>query len=158
MGNAQVMTAKVAWDNAAYWSVTALLFFQRRLRRPEFMVSIDPVLRRFFVLHARMQQLFRAWGNSDQGAYGGSSASVLDIARLRELQGSLDGPLLDDDALRDRLTRNYAWLESMASAWQQLAAEHDPNLGRFIAAAPSGSSGADAIDLSPLRFAPLIST
>ena len=32
MGNAQVMTAKVAWDNAAYWSVTALLFFQRRLR------------------------------------------------------------------------------------------------------------------------------
>ena len=58
MGNAQVMTAKVAWDNAAYWSVTALLFFQRRFRQPEFMASIDPLMRRFFVLHARMQQLF----------------------------------------------------------------------------------------------------
>ena len=32
MGNAQVMTAKVAWDNACYWAITALLFFQRRLR------------------------------------------------------------------------------------------------------------------------------
>ena len=31
MGNAQVMTAKVAWDNACYWAITALLFFQRRL-------------------------------------------------------------------------------------------------------------------------------
>ena len=49
MGNAQVMTAKVAWDNAAYWSVTALLFFQRRLRHPEFMATIDPLMRRFFV-------------------------------------------------------------------------------------------------------------
>ena len=65
MGNAQVMTAKVAWDNAAYWSVTALLFFQRRLRHPEFMASIDPLMRRFFVLHARMQQLFAAWGRAD---------------------------------------------------------------------------------------------
>ena len=61
MGNAQVMTAKVAWDNACYWAITALLFFQRRFRRPEFMDSIDPLMRRFFVLHARMQQLLRAW-------------------------------------------------------------------------------------------------
>ena len=53
MGNAQVMTAKVAWDNAAYWSVTALLFFQRRFRRPEFMASIDP-------LHAPVLRAARA--------------------------------------------------------------------------------------------------
>ena len=49
MGNAQVMTAKVAWDNACYWAITALLFFQRRFRQLEFIASIDrsaaPVLR-----------------------------------------------------------------------------------------------------------------
>ena len=66
MGNAQVMTAKVAWDNACYWAITALLFFQRRLRQPEFMASIDPLMRRFFVLHARMQQFLRAWDDADR--------------------------------------------------------------------------------------------
>ena len=40
MGNAQVMTAKVAWDNACYWAITALLFFQRRMRQPEF-IDVD---------------------------------------------------------------------------------------------------------------------
>jgi hypothetical protein len=45
MGNAQVMLAKVTWDNGCYWAVTALLFFQRRLRRPEFIASIEQVLR-----------------------------------------------------------------------------------------------------------------
>jgi flavin-dependent dehydrogenase len=154
MGNAQVMTAKVAWDNAAYWSITALLFFQRRLRRPEFMASVEPLMRRFFVLHARMQQLFRAWGRADESRYGYSSASVLDIDRLRHLQASLDGPPLDDDGLRDRLASNYAWLETMAAAWQKVAAQCDPNLRRFIA--PAGSKSGDEIDLEPLKFAPLV--
>ena len=63
MGNAQVMTAKVAWDNACYWAITALLFFQRRLRQPEFMASIEPLMRRFFVLHARMQQFLQRLGS-----------------------------------------------------------------------------------------------
>ncbi len=106
MGNAQVMTAKVAWDNAAYWSVTALLFFQRRFRQLEFMAAIDPLLRRFFVLHARMQQLFNAWGRIDHGTYRDARANVLDVERLRHLQDSLDDPPMDDAALRERLDRN----------------------------------------------------
>ena len=69
MGNAQVMTAKAAWDNGAYWAITGLLYFQRRYTRPEFMQSIDPLMRRFFVLHARMQQLFNAWDLADQSQY-----------------------------------------------------------------------------------------
>ena len=67
MGNAQVMTAKVSWDNACYWAITALLFFQRRLRQPEFIASIEPLMRRFFVLHARMQQFFSAWDRRRSG-------------------------------------------------------------------------------------------
>ena len=35
------------------------------IRDPAFMASIEPLLRRFFVLHARMQQLFRAWDLAD---------------------------------------------------------------------------------------------
>ena len=71
MGNAQVMTAKAAWDNGAYWAITGLLYFQRRFTNTEFMRSIDPLMRRFFVLHARMQQLFNAWDLADQPQYRG---------------------------------------------------------------------------------------
>ena len=60
-------------------------------------------------------------------------------------------------ALRDRLTRNYAWLESMAAAWQQLAAGHDPALGRFVApVSATGLHSVEEVDLEPLRFAPLV--
>ncbi len=162
MGNAQVMTAKVAWDNAAYWSVTALLFFQRRLRQPEFMASIQPLLLRFFVMHARMQQLFAAWGRADHSVYGHSHANVMDVDRLRQLQGSLDGPMMDDQALRERLERNCVWLESMARAWQQLATESDPALARFIGpghASPEDrlpeAGGTERVDLGPLTLARL---
>ena len=88
MGNAQVMTAKVSWDNACYWAITALLFFQRRLRQPEFMASIEPLMRRFFVLHARMQQFFRAWYRADAGSvYAAASPNVVDVEFLRRVAG-----------------------------------------------------------------------
>jgi hypothetical protein len=49
------------------------------------------------------------------------------------------------------LERNYGWLESMARAWQLLAAEHDPALARFVA-----PGHAEHVDLEPLRLAPCI--
>ena len=79
MGNAQVMTAKVAWDNACYWAITALLYFQRRYRQPEFIASIENLMRRFYVLHARMQQFLKAWNDIDTRDYGGGSSSSLRV-------------------------------------------------------------------------------
>jgi hypothetical protein len=133
MGNAQVMTAKVAWDNACYWAITARLYFQRRFRRPEFIASIEPLMRRFFVLHARMQQLLRAWDLADQGAsYFGESTSVVDVAWLRALQASLDAPLKDDDALRAELLANFEMLEDFARGWQTQASRRHPTMAGFI--------------------------
>ena len=116
MGNAQVMTAKVAWDNACYWAITALLFFQRRLRQPEFMASIDPLMRRFFVLHARMQQFFRAWDRADAGAiYAAAAPNVVDVELLRRAAGQPRRPdAMDDDALASGWTTNFALLEAFA--------------------------------------------
>jgi hypothetical protein len=133
MGNAQVMTAKVAWDNACYWSVTALLYFQRRFTQPEFIRSIEPLMRRFFVLHARMQQFLRAWDLADDGAtYATTWTSVLDEPWLRALQSSLADAVVSDDDLRKRLTENMTRLESFASAWQNHARVHHPALPRFV--------------------------
>jgi flavin-dependent dehydrogenase len=152
MGNAQVMTAKVAWDNGAYWAITAPLFFQRRYCRPEFMVSIDQLLRRFFVLHARMQALFRAWDLADDAsAYADSSANVVDLEFLRTLQGQLADPLMDDGALRARLEANFALLERFARSWQAVAAESYPHLARFVAPADDED---DKLDLRALQLSP----
>ena len=92
MGNAQVMMAKITWDNACYWGVTALLFFQRRYRRPQFIESIEPMMRRFFVMHARMQTFFRAWDQSDRRGYADAGRNVLDVDLLPPLSEQSQRP------------------------------------------------------------------
>ena len=149
MGNAQVMTAKAAWDNGAYWAITGLLYFQRRYARPEFMQSIDPLMRRFFVLHARMQQLFNAWDVADRSQYEGEFTSVVSVDFLRDLQASLATPTMDDQALRRKLEDNVALLEAFAATWQALAAVRDPSLARFVA------TREPLLDLSPLVLQPV---
>lgn len=150
MGNAQVMMAKVTWDNGCYWGMTALLFFQRRYRRPEFIASIEPLMRRFFVLHARMQSFFQAWDRADQRSYSDDARNVLDLDFLRKLMSSLNGPLMDDDALRERLENNYALLEAFAQSWQAIASEDYPELARFV----PDRRGSSTLDLGPVRLTP----
>jgi flavin-dependent dehydrogenase len=132
MGNAQVMTAKAAWDNGAYWAVSALLYFQRRYTCPEFLQSIDPLMRRFFVLHARMQQFFNAWDRAEQREYENAFTNVVSVDFLRQLQADLAAPKMDDGALRATLERNFSLLESFAATWQVLAASRNPSLARFV--------------------------
>ena len=150
MGNAQVMTAKAAWDNGCYWGITALLYFQRRFRQPAFLESIEPLMRRFTVLHARMQSFFTAWDIADASVYSDRFASVLDVEFLRVLQRSLgDGPL-GDEALRERLESNLALLHRFALTLQSMAAVHGPELGRFVTA----HGGEEPVDLGPICFRP----
>ena len=151
MGNAQVMTAKVAWDNACYWGINALLFFQRRLRRPEFMASIDPLMRRFFVLHARMQQFLRTWYEADSGTvYGFETPNVVDVEYLGTLQSSLADAVMEDDPLRRRLEGNLALLEAFARSWQAIALERHPSLRRAVDA-----DAGPMLDVGCLRLTPV---
>lgn len=149
MGNAQVMTAKISWDNACYWAISALLFFQQRYRRPEFIASIDPLMRRFFVLHARMQSFLREWDRVDTGTrYAGSAHNIVSIDFLRRLQAELGDPMMDDESLRRRLEHNYALLERFARSWQGIAAERYPEIARFVS---PGAADETPLDLSLLR-------
>ncbi len=155
MGNAQVMTAKVSWDNACYWGITALLFFQRRYRRPEFIASIEQLMRRFLVLHARMQRLFNAWDRADSTPYANGAANVMRVDFLRRLQNSLDGPLMNDEDLRARLDTNFALLEAFARTWQGVAAEQYPALARFVSTSNQDDSAVEreiaSLHLTPAR-------
>jgi hypothetical protein len=150
MGNAQVMIAKITWDNGCYWGITALLFFHRRYRRPEFIASIEPLMRRFFVMHARMQSFFHAWDRADLRSYADAGRNVLDLDFLRHLMSSLSGPPMDDESLRVRLEENYALLEALAQSWQAVASEDYPELARFV---PKRGDSA-TLDLRPARVTP----
>ena len=149
MGNAQVMTAKAAWDNACYWAISALLYFQRRYREPAFIQSIGPLFRRFTVLHARMQQFFRAWDQAWQPAFADDAANVVALEYLWDLQRGLAGPRESDEALRQRLERNYALLERFASTWQRFASAAVPGLATFTA------DDLPPLDIEALTFTPL---
>ena len=150
MGNAQVMTAKISWDNSTYWSITALLFFQRRLVRPEFIASIDPLLRRYFLLHARMQQFFKAWDRADAGAqYESAWLNIVGVDLMRKWQAALAEPPADDETLRARLEANFERLQALARTWQAVALERHPNLRRAIE-----EDGGPLVDISPLRLTP----
>lgn len=132
MGNARVMSAKVAWDNACYWSVTALLYFQRKFRDLAFMASIDAQMRRFFQLHVRMQEFLRGWHARDRTRLGAGFANVIDVEYLARLQDGLDAPH-DADALRATIDRNLIRLEALAD--RLCALEHlapDPAEQRTI--------------------------
>lgn len=151
MGNAQVMTAKAAWDNACYWAVPALLFFQRRFREPEFLTSIELLMRRFTVLHARMQACLRAWDVADRGAYAGWYRGILDVPFLRQLQNALGGERLDDGPLRAKLEENVELLERFARSLQCMAQAHGPDVGCHVAPSP----GEAPLDLELLRVTQL---
>jgi flavin-dependent dehydrogenase len=153
MGNAQVMTAKVSWDNATYWAISALLFFQARYRRPEFIASIDTLLRRFFVLHARMQSFFRAWDVADgRSPCSRTVANIVDVGFLRRLQADLAIPAMEDQPLRARLECNLSLLEAFARKWQEIASEGHPSLARFVnAAGEADRDGEPDLDISALR-------
>ena len=88
MGNAQVMSTKVGWDNACYWAISAPLYFRRKYRDMAYMQQLEGLLTRFFFLHARMQHKLKQWNDTDQAAYGYQQMSLLDMPYLHRIQGS----------------------------------------------------------------------
>src|SRR4029077_5026024 len=101
-----------------------VLFLPRALPQRDFIAAIEPLMRRFFVLHARMQQFLKAWSIADAGTvYETAAANVVDVEFLRRWQASLGDPLMDDEALRARLEENYPRLEAFARTWQAIALE-----------------------------------
>jgi hypothetical protein len=106
-------------------------------------------MRRFFVLHARMQSFFRAWDLADdRRAYAHAALNVVDVDFLRQLQADLGTPMMDDEALRARLDANLALLQAFARTLQGVAAEQHPTLPRFVSDAGQETP---PLDIAALR-------
>ncbi|EIL93717.1 NAD(P)/FAD-dependent oxidoreductase [Rhodanobacter spathiphylli] len=126
-GNAEVLSAKVIWDYAYYWSVLCQLVFQQRLTDLAFLGEMRAELERAQALNSRMQSLFRHW----HAAGGGHSRrEMLDqcaLAWFGELNATLHDPL-DEAGVRARLRHNVRMLDGVADALVLQASASDPRL------------------------------
>ena len=114
MGNPQVIMAKIVWDWAIYWGITALLFFQGNKLFDWSLVSVlGNDLQRFNQLNANVQALFREWNKFENREWENYFVSLLDLNFLRELHVGLEAEL-DADALHAQVKTNIALLESVA--------------------------------------------
>jgi hypothetical protein len=122
MGNAQVMSAKVAWDNACYWAISAPLFFRRKYRDRAYLQRLDGLLTRFFFLHGRMQAKLRQWHDADHvNRYGHAHVNYMDVPYLKALQAGL-ADTLSDDELTTRVEANFRDLERFSQVILRMAA------------------------------------
>jgi flavin-dependent dehydrogenase len=114
MGNAQVMTAKLVWDTATYWSGLAFLYFHDKLCDLEFMQSIRNHLLHFGYLNLKMQEFFGEWHALERSE---SQNAFVNLQRMDFLSDIYRGltARLDDPGLEARLSRNLELLEIFAA-------------------------------------------
>ncbi|CAN5750726.1 tryptophan 7-halogenase [soil metagenome] len=115
MGNPSVMIAKVVWDWACYWGVSALLFFHdNKLFDVAWAASMREQLQRFNALYVEMQQFFRQWSSLPAEPQSDKFVNILGFGCLEELYFGLDAKL-NDEALKLQVTKNLAMLEAIAA-------------------------------------------
>lgn len=135
MGNAQVMTAKIAWDSAFYWGTVGFLFHHNALTDLDSLRDLRDDLRHLRDVNARTQASFREWDGRDprecSPAYVNySQAGVLYDIHCRMASGLLKEDLRsntcgergigravdgDRDAVRAQFAENVAALEALAA-------------------------------------------
>jgi flavin-dependent dehydrogenase len=127
MGNAQVMTAKIVWDTAAYWAMPAFLYFHDKLCDVEFMRAINPYMLRFLRLNFRVQTLFADWRSLGQLPCEDFFVNLQKLDFLnRDIYGALTRPL-DDAGVVERIKRNLELLQSVAAQFCRRSGEIDSN-------------------------------
>lgn len=115
MGNPRVFIAKVVWDWACYWGVSALLFFHgNKLFDPVWSAAMREHLQRFNALYVEMQGFFRQWSSLPAEPQSDKFVNILGFPYLEELYFGLDAKL-DDEALKRQVIKNLAMLEALAT-------------------------------------------
>lgn len=113
LGNALVLPIKVFWDWCFYWNFLARLFFEHKITDLRFISNTQDVFRRFEMLGAEMQTLFRHWNEVQRPQ---ARAGFLDLAQQRYLF-ELNRSLLERDrsiSSEDCFRAGLAQMESIA--------------------------------------------
>jgi flavin-dependent dehydrogenase len=127
MGNAQVMSAKIAFDTAFYWGWVALLFLNGGLTDPDFMDSIQPEVERMIAIQGAAQRLFREWGEAENLPCDPTIIDQFDIAILWRIYTVLIRPI-EGDVLRRRVSESLDRLEAFVDLLFRRAARSHPEV------------------------------
>jgi len=112
-GSPEVMSAKLAWDFAAYWAANALLFVHGRWHDLDLRAAVAEDYDRVSRLIRRMQGLFREWGAHDPGDWRDQFVVPTACDSIRGLYLALLQPM-DEEALKAQLAANVGVLAAAA--------------------------------------------
>lgn len=113
MGNSRVMTAKIIWDTASYWSVPGLLYFQDAIRKLVDHPTVVTSLARFSTTSRGLQQFLRDWARVDRSESGDPFLSFYDFDFMPHLHSGMTAHL-EEDALAETFEKNVGFLEFLS--------------------------------------------
>jgi len=136
-GNPSVMTPKILWDYATYWSFPAYLCLQGYLTDLPLQQEIMPIFDEFGTINARMQAFFRQWHALWNPPLRHAFIDQGKIKVLGDMNSRLMAPL-DKQGFRERIVANLATLKEIAAEIVARAVTSHPELAPFM---PEGYTG-----------------
>jgi hypothetical protein len=125
-GNAQVMMAKLLYDNTAYFSTLAFLFLHDKMTDLDELGLVVDQFETIIPLLGRVQDLCRDWHQIDQRRFEGISVFTKQFEAMVSRQGDLTVPF-SGEQFQQRALENIALLKAMAVYVFHLGARHLPD-------------------------------
>lgn len=140
MGSAQIMTAKILWDWAVYWSVHCLLYTNKGFTNMNVMKKLfgaeNGVGNKLGQLSARMQQTFLDWLPYENAVFANRYIDPYDLMYMRDFQIGLEKIHETEEQLIDKVTENLHKLEQIAVAMFRLMAQQAKGTPKDLAVNP----------------------
>ncbi|CAM2009162.1 NAD(P)/FAD-dependent oxidoreductase [Acanthopleuribacter pedis] len=126
-GNARVMTVKIYWDYAVYWSLLAFVFIQGRLCDLRSYGRISDAFQQAGALNNAMQQFFRDWHGADATPAPTAFLDQEKVDLMVNLNRGLKAPL-DEAAFLAKFEENKNLLFALAAQITKRAQRRHPQL------------------------------
>lgn len=124
-GNAQVMTAKLLYDNLAYFATLAFLYLHGKMTELEDLGDVVDVFETAIPLLGRLQDMYRDWHQLDQRQFEGVSVLSTQFEAFIKIQHDLGHPF----ELAEMIDRAHEKVEVMkaVAVWTfHMGAKHLP--------------------------------
>jgi flavin-dependent dehydrogenase len=125
-GNAQVMTAKLLYDNLAYFSTLAFLYLHGKMTELEDLGDIVDIFQTIIPLLERMQDLYRDWHQIDQRKFEGVSVLSTDFKPFIKAQREMGQPFALEEMI-DRAKEKVEVMKAVAVWTFHMGAKHLPD-------------------------------
>lgn len=127
MGDPQAMSAKIIWDGAVYWAISAYLYFRGKLCDLEFLSNLQEEFIAFDAVSRGMQALFIAWARHNPAK--AQEPAFIDQFKFTFLYDLLHKDLAvpyEHEELLANMQRNLRLLNALAVAIAEKALPYLP--------------------------------